>query len=114
LRPALRVENYGAPTEAALLYGRQDSHSAGSVPDFNCDAVHVLLGLGNDSVIVFATDDHGHPLNVPLLVYSIEAIIGPCRESIRVVAMPNFLLRHCRQRNDIPPSRRAEMTDAPA
>lgn len=51
----------GPQTEVASIYGGQYGYSTGAVPHLYCDAVHILLGLDNGSVIVFALDDHGGP-----------------------------------------------------
>lgn len=52
-------------TWPASIYGRQYGYLTGAVPYLYRDAVHILFGLDNGSVIVFALDDHGGALNVP-------------------------------------------------
>jgi hypothetical protein len=65
-----------------LLLGWQDRYTTSAVPNFNRDAIHILLGLGNGGIVIVTTNDDRGPLNVALVVHPIEAVLSHRRQLV--------------------------------
>lgn len=50
------------------------SHLASAVPNFDCEAIDILLSLDQGRVVILTLDDDWWALNVPALVHSINSV----------------------------------------